>query len=90
MESPKLKIGDIIMLIYMEDPNPVDTMSLGVVRTGPISVFGDDQYDVNWEDGRKLAIISGVDRWETEESLIDKGNEKLLRVMRRKLENFNK
>lgn len=89
MESPKLKTGDIIMLIYMDDPNPVDTMSLGKVYKHT-NVFGDDQYDVNWEDGRKLAIISGVDRWETEQSLIDKGNEKLLRILRRKLESYNK
>jgi len=89
MESPKLKTGDIIMLIYMDDPNPVDTMSLGKVHKHT-NLFGDDQYDVNWEDGRKLAIISGVDRWETEQSLIDKGNEKLLRIMRRKLENYNR
>jgi len=88
MESPKLKPGDIIILLYMDDPNPVDTLSLGKVFKHT-TVFGDDQYDVKWEDGRILAIISGVDKWETEDSLIERGNEKLLRVMRRKLERYN-
>lgn len=85
MESPKLKKGDKIMLLYMEDNDPVQPLTIGEV-IDHTKVFGDDQYNVNWEGGRKLAIISGVDRWETEESLMEKGNDKLLRLFRKKIQ----
>lgn len=82
MESPKLKKGDKIMLIYMEDSNPVPPLTIGTV-TSHTKVFGDDQYNVHWENGSRLAIISGVDRWETEDSLVEQGNERLLKLFRK-------
>jgi hypothetical protein len=88
MKSPKLNIGDKVILMYMDDPQPVEALTIGVVKRYT-SVFGDDQYEVDWEDGRRLSIISSVDKWETEESLMEKGNEKLLRIIRRKLDKFN-
>jgi hypothetical protein len=89
MESPKLKKNDIVILMYMEDPDSIDPLTLGKV-IGHTRVFGDDQYDIEWESGRRLSLISSVDRWETEESLIEKKNEKLLRILRKKMERFNK
>jgi hypothetical protein len=89
MESPKLKKDDIVILMYMEDPDSIEPLTLGRVIKHS-RVFGDDQYDIDWENGRKLSLISSVDRWETEESLIEKGNEKLLRIFRKKMERFNK
>lgn len=47
--------GDRIRLINMpDDPNPIDT----------INMFGEDHLNVDWDNGRNLNLIVGVDEFE--------------------------
>lgn len=53
----KLK-GKRITLIKMgDDPNPIKAGSMGTIQ----GVDGIGQIHVNWDDGRSLALIPGVD-----------------------------
>lgn len=63
MISPDLKKGDRIILLHMEDDNPVFMGTKGTV-TKKIEIFGDTQYEVDWDDGSRLSIIQGVDKWD--------------------------
>ena len=51
--------GTVIVLDYMDDPQPVPEGTRGVVK------FVDDagQIHVKWENGSSLAVIPGVDRF---------------------------
>jgi hypothetical protein len=57
-------IGDIIEMVNMpDDPNPIPPGTKGEV-TGYTTVggpFNEDHMDVNWENGRNLSVIVGVD-----------------------------
>lgn len=63
MISPDLKKGDRIILLHMEDDNPVFMGTKGTV-TKKTQVFGDTQYEVDWDNGSRLSIIQGVDKWD--------------------------
>jgi hypothetical protein len=65
--NPKLNVGDRIVLLYMDDESSVTPGTKGKV-TSVSQVFGDDQYNVDWDNGSKLALISSVDVWDTEEN----------------------
>jgi hypothetical protein len=56
--------GDRIILIHMgDDPCPIEPGATGTVfaiNDGPLA-----QMLVNWDNGRHLALIPGVDVWET-------------------------
>jgi len=65
--NPKLNVGDRIVCLYMEDESSVTPGTKGKV-TRVTKVFGDDQYNVDWDNGSKLALISSVDVWDTEEN----------------------
>lgn len=67
MINPPLKIGDTVILLHMDGETSIPPGTRGVVRSHS-RVFGDDQYVVNWENGSQLAIISGVDLWDTPEN----------------------
>lgn len=59
--NPKLEVGDNIVLLHMKD----ETMApgtKGVVRSVS-NVFGEDIYDVEWENGRKLNLLQNEDAW---------------------------
>jgi hypothetical protein len=59
--NPKLEVGDNIVLLHMKD----ETMSpgtKGVVRSVS-NVFGEDIYDIEWENGRKLNLLQNEDAW---------------------------
>jgi hypothetical protein len=58
--------GDTIRLIKMvDDPNPINPNTIGVIREiVPISMFNEDHLDVDWENGRKLKLIVGIDQFE--------------------------
>jgi hypothetical protein len=88
MESPQLKPNDIIMIINMDDVDAVEPLTLGRV----IKVDDKDQYKwhIEWENGRTLPILQDIDKWETEESLIEKNLTKQLNLFRYKLRNLNK
>jgi hypothetical protein len=62
--------GDRIRLLAMpDDPDPIPLGSTGTVisvTTGPFA-----QIEVDWDNGRTLALIPGVDRFE----VIDSSND---------------
>jgi len=59
--NPKLQPGDKIVLLHMKD----ETMSPGTKGTviGVNNIFGEDIYDVEWENGRKLNLLQNEDAW---------------------------
>lgn len=58
--------GDTIRLINMpDDPHPIEPGTVGVVKEisyGPS--FNEDYLTVNWENGRSLKLIVGLDEFE--------------------------
>ena len=76
MINPELKIGDRIYLIIMEGETSVYFGDKGTV-TGVAKLFGDTQYQVDWDNGSKLDLISGVDKWDYEENFKKKIKQKL-------------
>jgi hypothetical protein len=59
----ELEVGDRVICINMDDPySPVSTGIPGTVKRKSV-VFGETQYNVDWDNGSKLALISGVDKW---------------------------
>ena len=55
------KQGDRVRCIEMpDDPNPIEPGAEGTVR----HVDDAKQIHVNWDDGRTLALIPGVDKYE--------------------------
>lgn len=73
--NPKLNVGDRVVLLYMDDESSVTPGTKGKV-TRITQVFGDDQYNVDWDNGSKLALISSVDVWDTEENYEKRKREK--------------
>jgi hypothetical protein len=67
MINPKLNIGDTVILLHMDGETSIPPGTKGKVLAHS-RVFGDDQYIVRWENGSSLAIVSGVDLWDTEEN----------------------
>ena len=59
-------VGDIIEMINMpDDPNPIPPGTKGmVVSYTSVGVpFDEDHMDVNWENGRALSLIVGIDEY---------------------------
>jgi hypothetical protein len=58
--------GDTIRLVNMpDDPNPIEPGTVGVVKEisfGPS--FNEDYLTVNWENGRSLKLIVGLDEFD--------------------------
>jgi hypothetical protein len=59
--NPKLKVGDNVTLLYMKG----ETMSPGLkgIVKGVENVFNEDIITVDWENGRKLSLLSTEDAW---------------------------
>lgn len=66
MINPKLKPGDRVMLLHMDDETSVLPGTWGTVTKAYV-LFGTDQYDVNWDNGSKLSLIADSDVWDTKE-----------------------
>jgi hypothetical protein len=67
--NPELENGDRVICISMDDMySPVHMGTPGTVMTKSV-VFGDTQYYVAWDNGSKLALIAGVDKWVREEDM---------------------
>ena len=68
MINPKLKIGDRVQILHMEDE--MDSVPMGtwgeVTRVS--NVMGEDIYGVKWDNGQSLNILSTTDVWDTEEN----------------------
>lgn len=63
IQSPAVKPGDRVRLIHMpSDPDPINPGATGTV----VAVVGGDfpQVQVDWDDGRSLALLPGVDDFE--------------------------
>ena len=55
--------GDRIRLLAMpDDPDPIPTGSTGTVISATTGTFA--QIEVEWDNGRTLALIPGVDLFE--------------------------
>jgi hypothetical protein len=67
MTNSKELIGKRIKLIQMnEEPYPVEEGSMGT-----ITHVGWDVINVDWDNGRKLGVVMGVDQYEIMESIPD-------------------
>lgn len=68
MINPKLKIGDRVQILHMEDE--MDSVPMGTWGevTGVSNVMGEDIYGVRWDNGQSLNILSTTDVWDTEEN----------------------
>jgi hypothetical protein len=75
MINPKLSIGDRIVLLQMDDKDPIEFGTKGEVL-GISKVFGEIQYKVKWENGRTLQILADVDKWMKEEDFNNLKNKK--------------
>jgi hypothetical protein len=62
MLNPKLEPNDHVILLMMPDEPGMLPGLKGVVIRKSV-VFGVEQYDVQWENGRTLAILSDADTW---------------------------
>jgi hypothetical protein len=62
LKNAPLEKGDTVVCIKMQDDYGVPGGVPGVV-TSVSKVMGDMQYNVNWDNGSKLALIEGVDKW---------------------------
>ena len=60
----------------MEDKHPVTMGTKGTVTSKSV-VFGDTQYGVDWDDGSKLSLITGVDKWDLEENFLNRKRKKI-------------
>ena len=76
MRNPELKVGDRVVLLDMSDLQGVEAGTWGTV-TSVTTIFGDVQYGVNWDNGSRLALISELDRWDTNQNRIENGKRPL-------------
>jgi hypothetical protein len=76
MINPKLKIGDRVVLLDMENEDNMTPGTWGTV-TRISHVFGTTDYGVKWDDGGSLNLLSDVDKWDTNENRIENGKRPL-------------
>jgi hypothetical protein len=62
LKNAPLEKGDTVVCIKMQDDYGVPGGVPGIV-TSVSKVMGDMQYNVDWDNGSKLALIEGVDKW---------------------------
>lgn len=67
--NPELEIGDRVICIKMDDQYSPIPMGIGGVVTRKSNVYGDVQYNVKWDNGSALALISNIDRWVKEDEM---------------------
>ena len=69
MINPKLKKGDRVVCLQMEDEfSSVPPGTAGTVERVS-EVFGTTQYNVRWDNGSSLALLDDVDAWDFEERI---------------------
>ena len=72
MINPELKEGDRVVCLQMEDEfSSVPPGTAGTVERVS-KVFGVVQYNVRWDNGSSLALLSDVDAWDSEENVTKK------------------
>jgi hypothetical protein len=62
IKNAPLEVGDKVVCLRMQDDYGVPGGIPGVVG-GKSNVFGENQYNVKWQNGSSLALIEGVDQW---------------------------
>jgi len=70
--NPELSKGDRIICISMDDEYDAIPTGIPGTVTSVSVVFGDKQYNVDWDNGSKLALIDGVDKWMKEEDRLNR------------------
>lgn len=70
--SPELSKGDRVICISMDDEYSAVPTGIPGTVTHVSVVFGEKQYNVNWDNGSKLALIEGVDKWIKEEDMLSR------------------
>lgn len=69
MINPELKEGDRVVCLQMEDEfSSVPPGTAGTVERVS-EIFGITQYNVTWDNGSTLALLSDVDAWDFEENM---------------------
>lgn len=67
MTNSKELIGKRIKLIQMnDDPHPIESGMMGTITN-----VGFDVINVNWDNGRNLGVVMGVDKYEVIEDTHD-------------------
>jgi hypothetical protein len=66
MINPKLKPGERVVLLHMNDETSVLPGTWGTVKRA-YELFGTDQYDVEWDNGSTLSLIGDEDMWDNKE-----------------------
>lgn len=63
--NPPLEVGDRVICYYMSGESAVTPGTKGVVRTVQNDPFESDAkiYQVNWDNGSNLALLSDMDKW---------------------------
>jgi hypothetical protein len=64
--NPELNVGDRVVIMDMSGESGIKPGMGGDVRR-ITKVFGTTQYEVKWDDGSSLQILSDVDKWMKEE-----------------------
>jgi len=64
--NPELNVGDRVVIMDMSGESGIKPGMGGDVRR-ITKVFGTTQYEIKWDDGSSLQILSDVDKWIKEE-----------------------
>jgi hypothetical protein len=88
--NPELQPGDRVICISMDDMySPIHMGTPGTVINRSV-VFGEIQYYVDWDNGSRLALIDGIDKWVKEEDMINRRKKTQESVMITNKKNFLK
>jgi hypothetical protein len=88
--NPELQSGDRVICISMDDMySPIHKGTPGTVINRSV-VFGEIQYYVDWDNGSRLALIDGIDKWVKEEDMINRRKKTQESVMITNKKNFLK
>jgi hypothetical protein len=68
MINPKLKVGDRVQIMHMEDEMDIIPMGTWGTVERVSNVMDEDIYGVKWDNGKTLNILSTTDVWDTEEN----------------------
>lgn len=68
MINPKLKVGDRVQIMHMEDEMGNVPMGTWGTVTRISNVMDEDIYGVQWDNGQSLNILSSTDVWDTDEN----------------------
>lgn len=74
--NPELSKGDRVICISMEDDYSAVPTGIPGTVTNVSVVFGEKQYNVNWDNGSRLALIDGADKWMKEEDMLNRRRKK--------------